>query len=166
MSEREDEDAIEMLQRQHREVETLFGQLDDAEGAEARRLFLEIADQLTIHATIEERHFYPAMREPKTHELIEQSLADHLTMKSILRSLLDMDLGDPSFDAQLEALKAEVFHHVEEEESKLFLKVPSVLNRDQLTQIAQAMRQTQEELERGEPRSQLEVEVEPPQPSA
>ena len=36
------------------------------EDSEKRALFFEIADNLAVHATIEERHFYPAVRERQT----------------------------------------------------------------------------------------------------
>ena len=53
--------AIKMLKQQHREVEKLFKQLEAAKSAGPRtKTFNEIADALAIHATIEERHFYPA----------------------------------------------------------------------------------------------------------
>jgi hemerythrin superfamily protein len=163
----EPQDAIALIEQQHREVEQLFARFEDAQDREARRLFLQIADLLTLHAIAEERHFYPTLRERRTEDILESLLTEHLTMKSILRALLDMDMDDPEFDAQLDALRIEIFHHVEDEETHLLPKVPRVLHRSELVEIGRRMRETQDELSReGEPRNQLEVEVEPPQPMA
>ena len=54
--------AIEMLESQHREVEDLFEQFEEAKGAKKGNIFLQIADKLAVHATIEEKHFYPAAK--------------------------------------------------------------------------------------------------------
>lgn len=67
-------DAIELLEDQHREVEDLFEEIEEAEASEKREIFDEIADQLAIHATIEEKHFYPACRDAKTEDILRESL--------------------------------------------------------------------------------------------
>src|SRR5207248_8250160 len=55
--------AIELLDQQHDDVENLFKRFDATEDSrEKESLFTEIADELAIHTTLEERHFYPAVR--------------------------------------------------------------------------------------------------------
>ena len=52
--------AIELLKQQHKEVKGLFKKIEKAEGEEKQELFDAIADELAVHAAIEEKHFYPA----------------------------------------------------------------------------------------------------------
>jgi hypothetical protein len=54
--------AIEMLEQQHQEVDRLFAEIEGTCAEEKEALFDEIADSLAMHAAIEERHFYPAVK--------------------------------------------------------------------------------------------------------
>ncbi len=108
--------AIDLLKSQHREVEKLFKQIESAkEGRKKMILFEEIADKLAIHATIEEHHFYPAVKEKRTEDILLEAVEEHLTIKRTLADLMKLDVGEQSFDPKLKVLK-EVQHHVKEEE--------------------------------------------------
>jgi hemerythrin superfamily protein len=151
--------AIEMLEGQHRQVEQLFARIEKAQGEEKWRLFLEVADALAIHATIEERHFYPAVKEKRTEDILLEALEEHLTVKRTLADLLRTEIEDETFDAKLKVLKEEVEHHVGEEEGDLFPKVRKILDADQLEGIAQEMTATAAELVDNEPRNQVPNET-------
>lgn len=154
--------AIELLESQHREVEDLFEEIEETDDLEAKAdLFEQLADKLAIHATIEEHHFYPAVKEKRTEDILLESLQEHLAVKRILADLLENDVEDETFDAQLKVLKETVSHHVEEEEDDLFPKVRKVLNKDQLEAVGQAMSAEQAELEdRGSPHEAIPRETE------
>ena len=157
-------DAIELLKMQHRETEKMFAMAKAATGATRRKLLLELADALTVHATIEERHFYPAVRERATEELLEDAFTEHLTMKSLLSGLVEGTVRMADFDAQLAALEGEVLHHVQDEERKLFPKVQQLLPAGRLQEIGDQMETTAAELENaGDPHVNMSVEIEPPQ---
>jgi hemerythrin superfamily protein len=144
-------DALSMLKQQHREVEKLFAKmakLGDGEMMDKRELFQEIDHKLTIHATIEERHFYPAVRAAKTEELVDESFHEHSTIKRQLAELRSLPHADRSFDSRIEKLKECVEHHAkEEEEGKLFPKVKRMLDGKQLEALAAQMRATMQRLE-------------------
>ena len=61
-------DALEMLESQHRAVEELFFDLSrqGRDGADFRETFIELADMIAMHDTIETRHFYPAVKAADT----------------------------------------------------------------------------------------------------
>lgn len=114
-------DAIELLESQHREVESLFAQLSEASSIrEKSELFAELADQLAAHAKIEEQIFYPAMCEDDTAKLLHEAVEEHLAVKQIIAELLDMKPKDPQFMKKIRDLEMLVRHHVEEEETQLF----------------------------------------------
>jgi hemerythrin superfamily protein len=154
--------AIELLESQHREVEDLFEEIEDSDDLDTKAdLFEQLADKLAIHAAIEEHHFYPAVKEKRTEDILLESLEEHLAVKRVLADLLDNNVEDETFDAQLTVLKETVSHHVEEEESDLFPKVRKVLSKDQLEAVGQAMSAEQAELEeKGAPREAIPSETE------
>jgi hemerythrin superfamily protein len=153
--------AIKMLKQQHREVEKLFKRLEAAKSAEPRqKVFNEIADALAVHATIEERHFYPAVKKEQTEEILLESVEEHLEIKRAIADLLEMDAGDDTFEAKVKVLKEDVEHHVEEEETELFPKVERLFDDEELDAIGAAMDETQEELKReGNPREAIPGET-------
>ena len=153
--------AIKMLKQQHREVAKLFKQFEAAKSAEPRRkTFIEIADALAVHATIEERHFYPSVKERQTEEILLESVEEHLEIKRVIADLLQMDAGDDQFEAKMTVLREDVEHHVEEEESDLFPKVERLFEAEALEEIGAAMQETQDELLReGNPRDAIPGET-------
>jgi len=153
--------AIDMLEADHREVEDLFEELESAQNAaEKREVFEEIADKLAVHATIEERHFYPAAKTKDTEDLLREAAEEHLSVKRLIADLLALGAGDETFDAKCKVLQEQIEHHVEEEEGELFPKVQKLLGKDALDVLEQEMTATREELlEEGDPREAVPGET-------
>jgi hemerythrin superfamily protein len=154
--------AVKMLKQQHREVEQLFKQLEAASAAGPRRkAFEEIADALAVHATIEERHFYPGVKQKQTEEILFESVEEHLEIKRAIADLLTLDPEDETFEAKVKVLKEDVEHHVEEEETALFPKVEKLIDVETLEAIGLEMEETEEELlSEGNPRDAVPSETE------
>jgi hemerythrin superfamily protein len=154
--------AIEMLKQQHREVEALFAQFKKAKSAgPQRKIFEQIADALAVHATIEEKHFYPSVKKKATEDLLLESLEEHLEIKRVIADLLVLDAKDPTFEAKVTVLEEDVQHHVGEEEKELFPKVEKLFDEETLEAIAEAMEETRDELlEEGNPREAISSETE------
>jgi hemerythrin superfamily protein len=146
--------AVDLLEGQHREVEQLFAKLEKASRDERKqKLFVEIADKLAVHASIEEQVFYPAVKAKRTEDILLESLEEHLGIKRVLADLIDIDATDETFDAKAKVLKEQVEHHVGEEEDDLFPKVKKIFDEETLIAIAEAMALLQEKLlEKGTPR--------------
>ncbi len=147
--------AIDLLEQQHREVEELFEEFEDAgDGAEKtkERLCKEISDALAVHAEIEEKLFYPESKQPDTEEILRESVEEHLAMKRLVADLIESDASDEQFEAKMKVLKEQVEHHVDEEEKELFPKVRKDLSKDELDDLGDRMQTLAEELEaEGEP---------------
>jgi len=140
--------AIELLKKQHQEVKKLFGKIEKArEGKE--ELFEQIADQLAVHATIEEKIFYPATKSARTEELLHEAVEEHLAVKRLIADMLKMSPEDEQFDAKVTVLKEQVEHHVEEEEGELFPKVQKMLGKDELEDLGVAMEEMMNDLKAG-----------------
>jgi hemerythrin superfamily protein len=153
--------AIELLKSQHREVEELFEKFEKASKATAKRQVAEqICDKLTVHATIEERHFYPAVKAKQTEDLLLEALEEHLAAKRVMADLLDLKPSDETFEPKVKVLQEQIEHHVEEEEEELFPKVEKLLSAEELEGLAQEMTATQTELESArKPREAVRAET-------
>jgi hypothetical protein len=111
------QDAIALLEEDHRKVEDLFEQFEKARGeGRKEKLALEICKELTIHTIIEEEIFYPALEGKADEDLLKESFVEHDAAKVLI---LEIEAGEPSddfYDAKVKVLKEEIEHHVEEEE--------------------------------------------------
>jgi hemerythrin superfamily protein len=151
--------AIDLLKQQHDQVEELFKKIENAKSGK-EELFDQIADALAVHSAIEEQHFYPATKDTRTEELLQEAVEEHLAVKRIIADLLEMEPDDPQFEAKIKVLKEQVEHHVEEEEKELFPKVRKMHSKEELEDLGVLMEDTAQELkQRGAPRMQVPKET-------
>ena len=119
------ESAVEVLKKDHDEVEKLFDQFEDAKDESNSELKAQIVaavcKALTIHARIEEEIFYPALRrEDDADDLLDEAAVEHQTVKNLVTELAAAAPGDDLYDAKVQVLSEYVKHHVREEEGELF----------------------------------------------
>jgi hemerythrin superfamily protein len=121
-------DAVELLEEDHRKVEELFDEFDEAEEDDERRgeLAKQICRELTVHAEIEEEIFYPrALEATKDNELIDEAIVEHASVKHLIGEIEEMEPGDNLFDARIRVLEEMVKRHIQEEEEELFPELTS-----------------------------------------
>jgi hemerythrin superfamily protein len=160
--------AIDLLKQQHRDVEDLFEEFEDAgEGAKKtrERLCREISDQLAVHAEIEEKLFYPESKQPETEDLLRESVEEHLAVKRLLAEIMEGGIEDEQFDARMAVLKEQVEHHVEEEEKELFPKVRKSCSKEELEDLGSRMDEMAKKLvEEGDPSAKIPDQTDHPAP--
>lgn len=122
-----DDDAIVMLKADHDTVDALFKEFEEAESLnEKKRIALEAIMELRIHAIIEEKLFYPAMRRQSVDkDLLNEADEEHHVAKLLIAELAAMDGSEQHFDAKFKVLAENIRHHVKEEENDLFPKCRS-----------------------------------------
>jgi hypothetical protein len=110
--------AIEMLKQDHRKVEGLFQQFEQADDEQQKEQLAEqICSELIIHMRLEEGLFYPACREAGVEDdKMDESQVEHDGAKMLVNDLLESDSDTPFFEAKVSVLKEMIQHHVEEEE--------------------------------------------------
>jgi len=157
----QDLDAVTFLTAQHRDMEDLLTRVADAEDEAAKKnLFMQAADQLTVHIKAEEEIFYPAVHRARTEDDLLESLEEHLSLKRLLADLIDMDPAEKSFEAKFKVLKEQTEHHHREEEEHLFPAVLKLLDQAQRIALGDEMRVRQASLTRlGEPREAVTDET-------
>lgn len=137
-------DAITMLKDDHKAVEKLFKdfeQAGDRAHVTKRGIVDRIIEDLSVHAAIEEQFFYPVTRAtvPGVEDVALESIEEHHVVKLVLAELESMDPEDERFDPKVTVLIENVRHHVEEEEGDYFPKVRAELGRNALNDIGDAM---------------------------
>jgi len=143
---------MQLLKQDHRTVKELFAEyarLDDGDGVQKDRLWQQINEELTIHAEIEERLFYPAVRDVKTDEaedLVNEAVEEHHIVKTLLEELSGMTAGEDTFDAKMKVLKETVEHHIAEEEKEMFSQAKK-LSREALESLVIEMESLKNDLE-------------------
>jgi len=142
-------DAIDLLTQDHREVKAMFDAFkklkdtDDADG-DKDDLVEQICTALTIHATIEEEIFYPAVRAGiEDQDLMDEADVEHAGAKELIAQLQAASPGDDHYDAKVTVLGELVDHHVKEEEGKMFPKAKKAID---TKAVGAALAQRKEEL--------------------
>ncbi|MFC5458862.1 hemerythrin domain-containing protein [Massilia niabensis] len=143
-------DAVELLEKQHREVEAMFERFEkmtDRATVSKKKLADEICNALIMHATIEEEIFYPATREAseETGDMVDEAVVEHASAKDLIAQIMEMDPGDDLYDAKVKVLSELVEHHVEEEEEEMFPKAREL--KLDLAALGEEMQMRQKEIE-------------------
>jgi hemerythrin superfamily protein len=118
-------DVTKILEADHRTVEDLFDKIEKAEGDDRLPLIEELTTSLRGHMTLEETTVYPAMEPVTGHEDVEEGNAEHQLARKGLEDVVRLGPDEPGFGAALDAVKAGIKHHVDEEENDIFPKLRS-----------------------------------------
>ena len=139
------QDAVELIKSDHRTVETLFHEFEQA-GERAyktkQRLVEQITQELEVHAAIEEETFYPAVQAKARkdgRELIDEAVEEHHLVRVTLGELAGLTPEDDAFDAKAQVLIENVRHHVEEEESEMLPQAEKLLGQEELARLGEEM---------------------------
>jgi hypothetical protein len=110
-----------LLNADHRGVEQLFAQFESTQDPS---IALQICDELTVHATVEEEIVYPVL-ERIDREVEQEAEEEHAEAKQLIARIQSMSPDDPSFVSTVMELKRGIEHHVEEEEGEAWDKLRS-----------------------------------------
>jgi hemerythrin superfamily protein len=117
-------DAIKLLEADHRQVEKWFKEFEATNGEKTKtKLVEQICTALKVHTQIEEEIFYPVSREflnTEDEEMVDEAVVEHAAAKTLISEIEAMEVGDELFDAKVKVLMEMIEHHVEEEEKEYF----------------------------------------------
>jgi hemerythrin superfamily protein len=128
--------VIEVLTRDHREVQDMFGELSAAtDPAERRRIADDVTIELVRHSIAEEAHLYPAVREhlPGGGQIADKELADHAEIERVLKELEQSDPANEAFTTLVRRLVQDVTAHVQDD--NLFPKLAAHTTTEQLLEL-------------------------------
>jgi hemerythrin superfamily protein len=148
-------DAAELLKQDHRAVEALFRQFEEA-GDRAHKTKRQVVDQISkeleVHTTIEEEILYPAIeaKAKKDEEAaVKESYEEHHVVKVLLGELAGMAPDADEFEAKVTVLMENVRHHVEEEETELLPDATELLGKERMEELGEQLARRKEQLTAG-----------------
>ena len=117
-------DAIALLKEDHDKVKKAFKEfekMDHEDSAALQELVEDVCEDLTVHTTVEEEIFYPAVRAAiDDDDLMNEAQVEHNSAKELIELLEGMDATDPMYPATFKVLCEYVLHHAKEEEDEMF----------------------------------------------
>ena len=137
--------AISLLKEDHERVKTLFNKFEKAKTRAAKvQIVHQALAELKVHATIEEKLFYPAVRKLVGKDVMNEADEEHHVAKLLVAELASMDGSESHFDAKFMVLAENVRHHIKEEEGEMLPKAQQA--KVDFQALAQKMAQLKERL--------------------
>lgn len=113
-------DVFALLMDDHRTVEGLFSQFEQSQDP---GVAMQICDELTVHALVEEELVYPILATKVGTGLASEARHEHQEAKQLVSQIeAGVSAGNDVSDL-VRQLKESVNHHVQEEENELFPKM-------------------------------------------
>ena len=144
-------DPISLLKEDHATVKDLFRRFNEApEGSGDIKwdICQDVIGEITVHSTIEERIFYPALREiggREENDLVAQSLKEHEEVTALMDEINEMGMDDPDCEGKFQTLIEKVEGHIQEEEDELFPTAQELLA-DRFEDMAEEMTQLKRQI--------------------
>jgi hemerythrin superfamily protein len=135
-----EQDVVDILVADHREVEILFVELETRQGTpEHRRQLADVLiAELVRHAVAEEAYVYPTARKalPDGDQIADHEITEHADAERTLKELESVDPSEPRFDELLAHLTSTIRHHVQDEENDLFPRLRAATAREEMVELA------------------------------
>jgi len=122
-------DAVDLLKADHQKVRGLFDQLDaitkqGASDEEKGALVDQIRSELSVHESVENEVFFPAVRETlRKKDVLQEATEDQEEAGDAIQALGDLKPGDSGYDKKLSELGSKIAAHAAEEERDVFPQV-------------------------------------------
>jgi hemerythrin superfamily protein len=151
------QNVIALLKADHAAVKKLFAQEQRAtkqDKVKKQKIFDQIENALSVHATIEEEIFYPAVkkaREEHVKDEVREGYEEHQQMKNLIAQIASITPGDETWDMKVKVLKEDVEHHVKEEEGEMFPDARKFLGEERLIALGAELEARKQALETNPP---------------
>ncbi len=138
-------DAIMLLTADHNRVRGLFTKFKTARESDSVEEMTDVAAkilvELDVHTQIEERVFYPAVREADAElsEEVAEGMEEHHVVKTLASEVEALPPGAEDWTAKVTVITELVEHHAEEEETTMFPRVKKAFDANALQQLGQKM---------------------------
>jgi hemerythrin superfamily protein len=129
--------ATDVIRRDHEAAKELFQRFREASEEEREEMETDVFDALTMHERMEDKHFYPALREKLSDtKLLNQVALDQKKLEVEVLAARGLP-GDKS-DRILSMIDT-VLEHAEWEESEILPKAEAALSSDELEELGEVM---------------------------
>ena len=112
--------VVEMLKEDHEKVKELFEEYESAASQDQAEIAATAIFELEIHAELEEKLIYPAIREAiDDNDMMNEAVEEHHLVHVLIAELKKLKPKDEKFHAKFTVLSELVKHHIEEEEGEM-----------------------------------------------
>jgi len=135
-------DVIELLEHDHREVEQMFAEYEQATSKEQKETLRDrIIIELVRHSEAEEQAVYPLIRKSIDNgdQIIEHEIDEHSKAERIMKELDKMSADDPQFGVLMTQLMTAIKEHVAEEENDVFPQFRTKVDADELKKLGETV---------------------------
>jgi hemerythrin superfamily protein len=133
-----EQDLVDAIMTDHREVEAVFAELETSTDPRTRRELVEhVIAELVRHSVAEEQYLYPTARKvlPDGDEIADHELAEHAEAEELMKALEETTETEPRFDELVGKLIEEIRHHLGEEEGDLLPKLRAACDAAELREL-------------------------------
>ena len=126
-------DIITQLKDDHARAKAIFERLEvtTARANKTRSsLLASLEQELRLHMRFEEEILYPAIKanaDEATRDLALEAYAEHQAAREALDKLVALEPSDDMWKAWATVLEEELDHHIEEEETELFVRARELI---------------------------------------
>jgi hemerythrin-like domain-containing protein len=139
--------ATEVLLGHHELIRSLLEEVTDPDGEVGDELVGRLMVELTLHETIEDEIFYPAMAQ-QVSGLVPTAHAEHRQLADQLAVVLRTPTDSERFAVEAAALRQAVEAHAGKEEREMFPDVESKVDSARLDEIGGALAARLDQLRR------------------
>ncbi len=142
--------ALELLKHDHDRMKKMFADLEET-GETNRKtrteLFARTHKELAIHEQIEEEILYPSFQaQAKLKDIVLEGYQEHHVADLVVSELMETDVADETWAAKLKVLKENIEHHIEEEETDMFVKARKIFSEEELDDLGTKLQARKREL--------------------
>jgi|SRR4051794_17891677 hemerythrin superfamily protein len=134
------QDLIDAIVTDHREVEAVFDEIEGSADQRHRRELVEhVIVELVRHSVAEEQYLYPTARKvlPDGDELADHELEEHAEAEQVMKEIENTEATDPKFDVLVGKLIEDIRHHLQDEENDLLPKLRDACDAGQLRDLGE-----------------------------
>ena len=132
--------VFSLLKKDHQTVKDILERLletSDQAKVTRKELLEELKQELQQHEEIEEKLFYPALKEyNKLKPMILEAYEEHHLVDDLLEKVEACKPNDESWKAKVMVLKECLLHHIQEEENEIFSGARECMKQEQLNDMA------------------------------
>lgn len=135
----DDTSIFRTLRADHNLARRLLKALEATEGdtVTRRELYSLLQDELMHHAIAEEHTLYNAMRaNAGTKDSAMHSVHEHREIEELLKQLAHIGFERPEWITVMKRLKERVEHHLDEEESEIFMSARNAISAERSKELA------------------------------
>lgn len=144
MTDTQQQDLIEMIIADHREVQGVFTQIEVSGDARTRHDLVEhVVAELVRHSVGEEQYLYPTARKVLSDgdKIVDHELEEHAEAEKVMKDIEKCDPSDARYDGLVRDLIADIRHHLQDEEEDLLPKLRAACDADELRELGQKFQQ-------------------------